>query len=131
MPLDLIYEQKAGRSALSQITQFNIDAQKEFNVSVSGALLTMNLFGGRERSCKLYDFYSMSLLYSFGWVGDKYVANVDNYIKPQEILLSLLLIISIILVGFVRLLQFTQNHNLSFFVCQAHTNTILSCSTFL
>jgi hypothetical protein len=82
---NLIYEQKAGKSALSQITQFNIDAQKEFNVSVSAALLTMNLFGGRERRCKVFDFYSKSPLYSFGWVGDKFVANVDNYVKNREI----------------------------------------------
>jgi hypothetical protein len=82
---NLVYEQKAGRSALSHIAQYNIDAQKEFNVSVSAALLTMHLFGGHERSCEVLDFYTKALLYSFGWVGDKFVANVDNYVKTRDI----------------------------------------------
>ena len=82
---NLIYEQKAGKSALSQITQFNIDAQKEFKVSVSAALLTMDLFGSHERSCEVFDFYTKTPLYRFGWVGNKFVANVENYIRTKEI----------------------------------------------
>ena len=82
---NLIYEQKAGKSFLSQITQLNIDAQKEFSVAVSAALLSMNLFGGHERSCKVFDFYSKTPLYRFGWVEDKFVANIENYVKSKEI----------------------------------------------
>lgn len=82
---NLIYEQKAGRSAMSHIAQYNIDAQREFNVSVSAALLTMHLFGDRERNCEVFDFYTKTSLYSFGWVGDKFVANVANYVKTKDI----------------------------------------------
>ena len=63
---NLVYEQKAGKASLSNMSQYNIDAQKEFNVSVSAALLTMRLFGGHERSCRVFDFYTKTLLYSFG-----------------------------------------------------------------
>lgn len=82
---NLIYEQKAGKAFLSQIAQYNIDAQREFNVSVSAALLTMRLFGGHERSCQVFDFYTKSSLYSFGWFKDKFVADIDNYVKTQMI----------------------------------------------
>ena len=82
---NLVYEQKAGKNSLSGIVQYNIDAQKEFNVSVSAALLYMRLFGGNERSCQVFDFYTKTSLYNFGWVKDKFVANVDNYVKTQEI----------------------------------------------
>ncbi|MBO6295900.1 MAG: SAM-dependent methyltransferase [Prevotella sp.] len=82
---NLVYEQKTGKASLSAISQYNIDAQKEFNVSVSAALLTMHLFGGHERCCRVFDFYTKNLLYSFGWVKDKFVANVDNYVKTQII----------------------------------------------
>lgn len=82
---NLVYEQKAGKASLSDISQYNIDAQKEFNVSVSAALLTMRLFNGHERSCRVFDFYTKEPLYSFGWVKDKFVADVDNYVKTQVI----------------------------------------------
>ncbi len=82
---NLVYEQKAGKASLSNIAQYNIDTQKEFDVSVSAALLSMRLFGGHERSCQVFDFYTKSSLYSFGWVKDKFVADVDNYVKTQTI----------------------------------------------
>ena len=80
---NLVYEQKAVKNSLSDISQYNIDAQKEFNVSVSAALLTMRLFGGHERNCKVFDFYTKNMLYSYGWVNDKFVADVDKYVKTQ------------------------------------------------
>lgn len=82
---NLIYEQKSGKASLSNICQYNIDAQKEFNVSVSASLLNLQLFGGHERRCRVFDFYTNTLLYTFGWVKDKFVANVDNYVKSQII----------------------------------------------
>ena len=82
---NIVYEQKAGKASLSNMSQYNIDAQKEFNVSVSAALLTMRLFGGHERSCRVFDYYTKTLLYSFGWAKDKFVADVDNYVKTQVI----------------------------------------------
>lgn len=82
---NLVYEQKAGKASLSNITQYNINATKEFNVSVSAALLSMRLFGGHERNCRVFDFYTKTSLYSYGWVKDKFVANVDNYVKTQMI----------------------------------------------
>lgn len=82
---NLVYEQKTGKACLSDISQYSIDAQKEFSVSVSAALLTMRLFGGHERICRVYDFYSKSFLYSFGWTEDKFVADIDNYVKTQAI----------------------------------------------
>jgi len=82
---NLVYEQKAGKASLSNIAQYNIDAQKEFGVSVSAALLSMRLFGGHERICQVFNFYTKSSLNSFGWVKDKFVADVDNYVKTQMI----------------------------------------------
>lgn len=82
---NIVYEQKAGKASLSDIAQYNINTQKEFNVSVPAALLSMRLFGGYERNCRVFNFYTRTLQYSFGWVKNKFVANVDNYIKTQAI----------------------------------------------
>ena len=82
---NLIYEQKNGKNTLSEIKQFNIDAQKEFGVSVSAALLFMKLFGGREKGCLVYDYYTKSTLYRYGWVGEKFVSNIERYIKTKDI----------------------------------------------
>ncbi len=82
---NIIFEQKSGKSSLSRICQLNIDAQKEFGVSVSAALLFMNLFGGNEKCCKVFDFYTKKYLYNFGWVGYKFVANIENYMQSKEI----------------------------------------------
>lgn len=76
---NILYEQKNSSANLSKIEQYNIDAQKEFGVSVSAALLYMRLFGGHERICDVYDFYTQRALFSFGWVNDKFVSNVIEY----------------------------------------------------
>jgi len=82
---NIVYEQKEGKASLSNITQYNIDAQKEFSVSVPAALLSMRLFGGHDKICKVVDFYSLTPQYSYGWIKDKFVANVDSYVKSQMI----------------------------------------------
>lgn len=82
---NLIYEQKNGKGSLSDVVQYNIDAQKEFDVSVSAALLSMRLFGGHERICKVLDFYNDSPLNRYGWINDKFVSDTDKYIKNHII----------------------------------------------
>lgn len=82
---NILYEQKFGTSSLSNISQYNIDAHKEFDVAVSAALLSMSLFGGHEKICQVYNFYSKSFLYSFGWFEGRFVANVDFYKKTRII----------------------------------------------
>lgn len=82
---NIVYDQKDGKASLSDIIQYNIDAQKEFSVSVSAALLSMRLYGGHEKQCRVVDFYNNTPLYTYGWINDKFVSNVDNYVKNQII----------------------------------------------
>lgn len=81
---NLIYGQKAGKHPLSNISQLYIDAQKEFNVSVAASLLFIHLFGEREKSCRVSDFYTKTPVCSYGWTDDKFVANVENYAKTKD-----------------------------------------------
>lgn len=83
---NIIYEQRNGNHNLSNCCQFNIDAKREFNVSVS-ACLFMTGFKKEQSTgqCSVYDFYTKEKKASFGWVNDKFVSNVNDYLSYQEI----------------------------------------------
>ena len=82
---NLIYEQKTGKLPLAQVSQFHIDAQKEFCVSVAASLLFMRLSGGHEKSCRVFDFYTKAPVCRYGWTDGKFVANIDDYARTKAI----------------------------------------------
>ncbi|MBQ0008130.1 MAG: SAM-dependent methyltransferase [bacterium] len=82
---NIVSEQRYGRFCISDMAQYNIDSKKEFDVSVAASLFVAKLNGGQARLCTVLDLYGLSPLYSYGWVGDSFVSNVQNYLQCSEI----------------------------------------------
>lgn len=82
---NIVSEQRYGRFHISNMAQYNIDSKKEFDVSVAASLFVAKLNDGQARQCTVKDLYSLSTLFSYGWVGDSFVSNVQNYSQCSEI----------------------------------------------
>ncbi len=81
---NLVYRQKSNQGNISNIEQYNIDAAKEFSVSVAASLLYLEFGSGKALECSVFDFYSRTKQYSYGWVGEKFVSNTEIYRKWQR-----------------------------------------------
>ena len=81
---NLVYRQKSNHENISKIEQYNIDAAKEFSVSVAASLLYLEFGSGKAQECSVFDFYSRAKQYSYGWVGEKFVSNTEIYRKWQR-----------------------------------------------
>ena len=82
---NILLEQKRKRYKISDIKQFDIDTKKEFNVAVNACLLYCSFGIDISFSIKEYDFYSTKYIREYGWVNNKFVANVESYKKAKQI----------------------------------------------
>lgn len=82
---NLIHDQKRNHFKIGQSEKLNIDAKKEFNVSVNACLFLTQLNNKPDYTCKEYDFYSRAYLTTFGWYKDKFVYSVDDYDKSSTV----------------------------------------------
>lgn len=82
---NVVYEQKNGRYNIENMTQYNIDAKKEFNVSVAASLFVAKLGKGNAKQCSVTDLYTLGYTYSYGWVGARFVANVADYVNYSDL----------------------------------------------
>lgn len=82
---NILIEQNRKQYKISNIKQFDIDAKKEFNVSVNACLLYCSFGTDTHFSIKEYDFYSNKYLREYGWVNNKFVADVEFYKKTEQI----------------------------------------------
>lgn len=83
---NIIFEQRYCKNHLSNCVQYNIDAKREFNVSVSACLFVSELNSlDALRQCEVRDFYTNKVLSKFGWVKDKFVSNLDDYNEFKQI----------------------------------------------
>ena len=82
---NILLEQNKIKYQISDTKQFDIDAKKEFNVSVNACLLLCSL--NKKPSLKIceYDFYTRNLIREYGWVNNKFVANIELYLKSKNI----------------------------------------------
>lgn len=78
---NVVFEQKNGRYNIKSMTQYNIDAKKEFDVSVAACLFVAILGSGKAKQCSVTNLYKLNAPFSYGWVGDCFVSNVDDYLK--------------------------------------------------
>lgn len=81
----ILFEQKAGVREMSDICQYNINAEREFGATVSAALLSCCIDGKRETTCQIRDFYTRESIRTFGWQNGKFVADCDKYALCKEI----------------------------------------------
>ncbi len=82
---NILLEQNKTRFNISSLKQFDIDAKNEFGVSVNACLFYCSLNGEPQSIIKEYDFYSSELIRDYGWVDDKFVADVALYLKARDI----------------------------------------------
>ena len=82
---NVLLEQNRIRYKISNIKQFNIDAKKEFNVSVNACLFLCSLSKKSDTTINEYDFYTKKIINKYGWVNNKFVANIELYLKTKNI----------------------------------------------
>ncbi|MEI6089736.1 MAG: hypothetical protein WCR42_04750 [bacterium] len=83
---NIIFDQKIAQHKISSIENIRIDSKKEFNVSVEASLFFCQLNSKPQFICKEYDFYLKGEHYlKFGWIGDKFVSDIDNYALVKSI----------------------------------------------
>lgn len=76
---NLVNKQHRSPMAISEIEQLNIDATKEFDVSVDACCMQALLSEDSGEVCKVKNFYDMSVSFNYGWDGDSFVSNLNAY----------------------------------------------------
>ena len=82
---NIVFEQKNIRYSIENMTQYNIDAKKEFDVSVAACLFVAKLGRGQARQCTVMDLYNLENPINYGWVEDCFVSNVSDYSQYSNI----------------------------------------------
>lgn len=82
---NIVFEQKNIRYRIENMTQYNIDAKKEFDVSVAACLFVAKLGSGQARQCTAMDLYNLENPINYGWVEDCFVSNVADYSRYSNI----------------------------------------------
>ncbi len=82
---NILYQQWKSKYCIGNIRKLNIDAKKEFNVSVDACLFIANLNSAPEYTCKEVDFYSREKITEFGWHKDKFVHSITDYNKAESL----------------------------------------------
>ncbi len=82
---NIIQDQKRNRYRIGQTEKLNIDAKKEFNVSVNACLFLSQLNTEPQFNCKELDFYNHQHITTFGWYKDKFVYSIEDYDKSSNI----------------------------------------------
>ena len=82
---NIIFDQKQNNFNIADNAKLNIDAKKEFNVSVNASLFYSKFGEKSSHVCSEYDFYSNEKITVFGWHNSKFVYSIEHYEKASEI----------------------------------------------
>jgi len=82
---NLVFDQYHNRFTVGNIKTLNIDAKKEFNVSVDACLFLSEFNQKPELFCKKLDFYTHKERTIYGWTNDKFVYSIDDYREANDI----------------------------------------------
>jgi len=82
---NILYGQKKSNYKIGNIQKLNIDAKKEFNVSVDACLFLTRFNTSPEYTCSEINFYSKHFKTKFGWQKDKFVYSIAAYDKAKSI----------------------------------------------
>jgi len=83
---NIIFDQYERNYRISSIKKMNIDASKEFGVSVEASLLCCVLNSNPQYTCQEYNFYNNhNPIREFGWLRNKFVSNIDTYKDFQDV----------------------------------------------
>ncbi len=83
---NIVFDQNKNKCKIASIEKHCIDSKKEFDVSVEASLFYCTLNAIPQFDCKEFNFYkNQNYHQKFGWLGEKFVSNIDSYIYAQEI----------------------------------------------
>jgi hypothetical protein len=81
---NIVYEQKRNKYKINELGKYSIDSKHEFNVSVEASLFFLKLNSQPGFSCKEFNCYNSKLIKEFGWIGDKFVSDIENYATSKD-----------------------------------------------
>ena len=76
---NIVFGQKENELMINEVCQYNIDAKKEFDVSVSASLFYCSFGKEADKRCLVKDFYTLQHIQEFGWMGKNFVADISAY----------------------------------------------------
>ncbi len=83
---NIVSDQAKNKYFITGIEKHCIDSKKEFNVSVEASLFYCKLKSNSDNFCTEYNFYNnQNLALKFGWIGSKFVSNIDTYFHTKNI----------------------------------------------
>ena len=82
---NILVEQRKQQFSINQIEKLNIDAKKEFNVSVNACLFKAKLNQKTALACIERDFYTNKEATHFGWQDEKFVYSIKKYQFSKQI----------------------------------------------
>ncbi len=82
---NILHNQWKSKYQIGNIRKLNIDAKKEFNVSVDACLFFTKFNSSAEYTCQEIDFYSQEEITEFGWHKNKFVYSIVDYNKAENL----------------------------------------------
>lgn len=82
---NILVEQKKQQFSINQMEKLNIDAKKEFNVSVNACLFKAKLNQKTSLTCIERDFYTKKEQTHFGWQDEKFVYSIKKHQFSKQI----------------------------------------------
>lgn len=83
---NIVFDQNKNKYKIGSVEKYRIDSKKEFDVSVEAALFFCSFNSIPAFDCNEFDFYNSNIYkLKFGWLNDKFVSNIANYIHTKEI----------------------------------------------
>lgn len=76
---NLLFQQGIRPYRIEQITQYEIDADSEFDISVGASCLVARFGSEGNVSCEVRDLYSDAFVKEYGWTRGKFVADIATY----------------------------------------------------
>jgi len=81
---NICYAQARFAYPIKNLSQYEIDAQKEFGVSVAASLFICST-GYVGNRCDVYDLYSEQYVKTYGWYNYKFISDINLYEKINAI----------------------------------------------
>lgn len=85
---NIVFEQSRNNFEINSLEKYGIDSKKEFNVSVESSIFYCKLHSKPAFECNEFNFYNIhnqELNSKFGWIENKFVSNLENYLYTKEI----------------------------------------------
>ncbi|MDE6802517.1 MAG: SAM-dependent methyltransferase, partial [Muribaculaceae bacterium] len=76
---NILEKQKKESLHIGEISQDQINASSEFNVSVDASCFSARFNSDPSRVCRISDFYLDTFIRDYGWINDVFVSDLSSY----------------------------------------------------